>query len=52
MEAALGSDVEHLQVDARVLVAGEVRWSKKPDVYLALIHFAFGIIAWRQCLSG
>lgn len=29
-----------------------IRWSKKPENYLALIHFAFGIIAWRQCLPG
>ena len=29
-----------------------IRWAKKPQNYLALIHFAFGIMAWRQCLSG
>ena len=29
-----------------------IRWSKKPENYLALTHFAFGIIAWRQCLPG
>lgn len=27
-----------------------IRWAKKPQNYLALTHFAFGIIAWRQCL--
>ncbi|MCW6509820.1 IS5 family transposase [Lichenifustis flavocetrariae] len=29
-----------------------IRWNKKPQNYLALIHFACGIIAWRQCLPG
>lgn len=29
-----------------------IRWSKKPQNYLAMIHFAFGIIAWRKCLPG
>ena len=29
-----------------------IRWSKKTENYLALTHFAFGIIAWRQCLPG
>lgn len=29
-----------------------IRWCKKPENYLALVHFAFGTIAWRQCLPG
>lgn len=29
-----------------------IRWCKKPHNYRALIHFAFGIIAWRHCLPG
>ena len=29
-----------------------IRWAKKPQNYLALVHFAFGIMAWRQCLPG
>ena len=29
-----------------------IRWSKKPGNYLALLHFAFGIITWRQALPG
>ncbi len=27
-----------------------IRWTKKPANYLALLHFACGIIAWRQAL--
>ena len=29
-----------------------IRWNKKPAHYLALLHFAFGIIAWRHTLPG
>ena len=29
-----------------------IRWTKKPENDLALTHFAFGIIAWRQCLPA
>lgn len=29
-----------------------IRWGKKPETYLALLHFAFGTVAWRQCLPG
>ena len=29
-----------------------IRWCKKPENDLALVHFAFGTIAWRQCLPG
>lgn len=29
-----------------------VRWNKKPANYLALLHFVFGIIAWRHALPG
>ena len=29
-----------------------IRWNKKPENYLALLHFAFGIIAWRQAQLG
>lgn len=29
-----------------------IRWNKKPENYLALLHFAFGIIAWRHALPG
>ena len=29
-----------------------IRWCKKPANYLALLHFAFGIIAWRHALPG
>ena len=29
-----------------------IRWNKKPANYLALLHFAFGIIAWRHALPG
>ena len=25
-----------------------IRWNKKPESYLALLHFAFGIIAWQH----
>jgi putative transposase len=26
-----------------------IRWSKKPENYLALLHLALGIITWREC---
>jgi putative transposase len=29
-----------------------IRWSKKPANYLALLHFACGIISWRYALPG
>ena len=29
-----------------------IRWSKKPANYLAMIHIACGVIAWRTTLSG
>jgi putative transposase len=29
-----------------------IRWSKKPANYLAMIHIACGVIAWRTVLSG
>jgi len=29
-----------------------IRWNKKPANYLALLHFAFGLIAWRHALPG
>lgn len=29
-----------------------IRWNKKPENYLALLHFACGIIAWRHALPG
>lgn len=29
-----------------------IRWNKKPANYLALLHFAFGVIAWRHALPG
>ena len=29
-----------------------VRWNKKPANYLAMIHIACGVIAWRTALSG
>ena len=29
-----------------------IRWNKKPENYLALLHFAFGLIAWRYALPG
>jgi putative transposase len=25
-----------------------VRWEKRPDAYLAMLHFALGLIAWRH----
>ena len=27
-----------------------IRWNKKPENYLALLHFTFGIIAWRHAI--
>ena len=29
-----------------------IRWAKKPETYLALLHFACGIITWRRALPG
>ncbi len=29
-----------------------IRWAKKPANYLALLHFACGIISWRHALPG
>lgn len=29
-----------------------IRWNKKPSNDLALLHFPFGIIAWRYALPG
>jgi transposase len=29
-----------------------IRWCKKADNYLALLHFACGIIVWRAALCG
>ena len=29
-----------------------IRWNKKPENYLALLHFAFGLITWRHALPG
>ena len=29
-----------------------IRWDKKPENYLALLHFACAIITWRQTLQG
>ena len=29
-----------------------IRWAKKPANYLGLLHFAFGLICWRQALPG
>ncbi len=29
-----------------------IRWTKKPDNYLALLHLACGIITWRHALPG
>ena len=29
-----------------------IRWNKKPENYLALLHFAYGLIAWRHALPG
>ena len=29
-----------------------IRWAQKPANYLALLHFAFGIICWRHALPG
>lgn len=29
-----------------------IRWEKKPDNYLALLHFACALITWNHCLFG
>ena len=29
-----------------------VRWEKRADTYLAMLHLALGIITWRKCLLG
>lgn len=29
-----------------------IRWCKKAENYLAMLHFACGIITWRACLCG
>jgi putative transposase len=29
-----------------------VRWEKKPANYLAMLHFALGLITWRNALPG
>lgn len=29
-----------------------IRWNKKPENYLALLHFACAIITWRYALPG
>ena len=29
-----------------------IRWNKKPESYLALLHFASGIIAWQHAPPG
>jgi putative transposase len=29
-----------------------IRWAKKPANYLALLHFACGVITWRHALPG
>lgn len=29
-----------------------IRWCKKADNYLAMLHFACGLITWRSCLCG
>ena len=29
-----------------------IRWPKKAENYLALLHLACGIITWRSCLCG
>ncbi len=26
-----------------------VRWEKRPDTYVAMLHFAFAIITWKSC---
>lgn len=28
-----------------------VRWEKREDIYLAMLHFAYGLITWRTALS-
>jgi putative transposase len=28
-----------------------VRWEKQEDTYLAMLHFACGLITWRAALS-
>lgn len=29
-----------------------IRWTKRPENYLAMLHLACGIITWRSCLCG
>lgn len=29
-----------------------IRWCKKPENYLAMLHLACGLITWRACLCG
>lgn len=29
-----------------------IRWAKKPDNYLAMLHFAFAHLTWNCCLMG
>ena len=29
-----------------------VRWEKRADTYLAMLHLALGVITWRKCLLG
>lgn len=29
-----------------------IRWEKRADTYLAMLHLALGIITWRACLLG
>lgn len=29
-----------------------IRWCKKADNYLGMLHFACGLITWRNCLCG
>lgn len=29
-----------------------VRWEKRADTYMAMLHLALGVITWRKCLLG
>lgn len=29
-----------------------VRWEKRSDTYLAMLHLALGVVTWRKCLLG
>lgn len=29
-----------------------IRWEKRADTYLAMLHFACGLMAWHHALSG